>query len=180
MGIERRLGIMKAGRTAHSNHGVAVSDRPSPKDRARHHLRRWVVEPGRRRVDALLGPERADRLGLRRRRFEKAAETGVWTHDGESISGSGSGMEATETIRAELPWLLRELGVERMADIPCGDWNWMQTVDLPVEYYFGGDLVSAIVAQNRQRFGRPGVEFGLFDLCVDPLPERRLRPAGSP
>lgn len=133
--------------------------------------RRILISAFRARLERFVGPAVIDCLDLRRRRFERAARTGTWTVDGESISGSGSGMEATASLREALPGLLADLGVRRMADIPCGDWNWMKTVDLPVDYYFGGDLVPSIVDRNQSRFGRPGVEFGRFDLCVDPLPE---------
>ena len=125
-------------------------------------------------VDGLLGQRLVDALGFRRRRFERAARTGKWSADGESISGAGSGMEATRSLREVLPGVLVELEVKRILDVPCGDWNWMRNVDLPVDHYFGGDLVESIVLRNRERFGRPGVEFGVFDLCIDELPAADL------
>ena len=130
-----------------------------------------LIRSVERRLELLVGPKVTDLLGLRQRRFEAAARTGVWSEDGESISGSGSALAATASLREALPGLLTDLGVRRMADIPCGDWNWMKTLDLPVEYYFGGDLVESIVVANQRAFARPGVEFGHFDLCVDPLPD---------
>ena len=133
--------------------------------------KRVLISAFRARLERFVGPAVIDRLDLRRRRFERAARTGTWTVDGESISGDGSGMEATASLREALPSLLTDLGVRRMADIPCGDWNWMKAVDLPVDYYFGGDLVGSIVDSNQRQFGRPGIEFGRFDLCVDPLPD---------
>ena len=41
----------------------------------------------------------------------------------ESVSGPGSGHARTETIRREIPILLRELGVSSLLDIPCGDFH---------------------------------------------------------
>lgn len=37
-------------------------------------------------------------------------------------------------MREALPGLLRELGVKRLLDAPCGDCNWISKIDLGVEY----------------------------------------------
>ena len=110
-----------------------------------------------------------DGLGVRRRKFEKAAKSGVWSMTGESVSGAGSSLQATERLRAVLPHVLREFEVRTLLDAPCGDWNWMSHVDLPVERYIGGDIVRALVDENRLRHGSPERDFRVIDLCVDPL-----------
>ena len=90
-------------------------------------------------------------------RFTRLYRTNLW--DGaESRSGIGSGLAATERIRAELPPLLHHLGVRRLLDVPCGDFHWMAHVDLAaagVGAYVGGDLVEEIVAANRARHAAP-------------------------
>jgi len=98
----------------------------------------------------------------------------VWSPSGESVSGAGSGLAATESIRRELPALLTELEVRTLLDVPCGDWNWMAHVELPVERYIGADIVPSLIADNNRRHGRPGREFRVIDLCVDPLPAADL------
>jgi len=65
---------------------------------------------------------------------------------------------------------LEELGVKMLLDVPCGDWNWMSHVDLPVEQYIGGDIVAPLIQQNQHRFGGPQRTFRVIDLCVDELP----------
>ena len=105
-------------------------------------------------------------------RFARVYETNLWANT-ESRSGAGSSLAATAHIRAELPALLRQLGVRRLLDVPCGDFHWMSRVDLVgagVVAYLGGDLVDAIVAENRARYARPGVEFARVDLTAGQLP----------
>lgn len=115
----------------------------------------------------------SDRLELRRKRFEKAYSSGRWTSTGESLSGDGSSLSATEQLRQRLPGVLRDLGVRTLVDMPCGDWNWMAPLDsqLNLEKYIGADLLPSLVEQNRRRFGDVRHEFLVLDLCVDPLPD---------
>jgi SAM-dependent methyltransferase len=89
----------------------------------------------------------------------------------ESGSGTGSELRATENIRAMLPEILKSVGARAMLDAPCGDWNWMQHVPLPVERYYGADIVPAVIAENRRTFSRPGVHFLVADITKDPLPK---------
>ncbi len=119
--------------------------------------------------------EGTDDVDVRRRAFEKAHRTGAWTSTFESASGDGSSLAYTQHLRQALPDVLRQLGVRTLLDVPCGDWNWMSHVDLPVERYIGGDLVPAVVKQNQARFGgRPLVEFRVIYLCADALPAADL------
>jgi len=107
-------------------------------------------------------------------RFTRMHETNLWAGT-ESRSGVGSGLTATARLRAELPGLLRQLGVRRLLDVPCGDFHWMSRVDLPGIDYVGGDIVEAIVAENRARhggtgYGGTGRRFVHLDLTAGPLP----------
>lgn len=105
-------------------------------------------------------------------RFTRMYETNLW-EDAESRSGSGSNLAATARVRAQLPALLRQLGVRRLLDVPCGDFHWMAHVDLRaagVTHYVGGDVVAALVAENRARYAAPGREFRQVDLARGPLP----------
>lgn len=110
----------------------------------------------------------------RDRRFNRAFQTGVWTTTGESVSGNGSSLAATERLRAALPQALKDLGVKTLLDVPCGDWNWMSQVDLPVERYVGGDIVIPLIRRNQERFGNSQRFFRRIDLCADKLPEADL------
>lgn len=103
-------------------------------------------------------------------RFERMYQTNLW--DGaESRSGVGSSLAATATLRADLPPLLRSLGVTRLLDIPCGDFHWMRHVDLGGIDYIGADIVASAIEENRRRHASPARKFIVADLTTGPLPE---------
>jgi len=86
----------------------------------------------------------------------------------ESVSGSGSTVSATQFLVPELNQLLRSFQIRSMVDIPCGDFNWMQHVDLDGIQYIGADIVDDLISANREQF--PGVNFEVMNLISDPLP----------
>ena len=90
----------------------------------------------------------------------------------ESHSGLGSQLDATDRLRSELPQVLQRIGCKTLLDVPCGDFSWLSKASLPIERYIGGDIVSAIVAKNTERYGvsHPFAEFRVLDLTNDPLP----------
>jgi SAM-dependent methyltransferase len=92
----------------------------------------------------------------------------------ESVSGAGAEMAQTRVLREALPTLLREFKVKTLLDLPCGDFNWMQHVDLRGIRYTGGDIVEELVQQNRQRFGNADRSFVCLDILADPLPDADL------
>lgn len=92
-----------------------------------------------------------------------------WIGD-ESRSGTGSALEQTARLVAELPALFRRLGIATLLDVPCGDFHWMSRVDLEGIDYLGGDIVAELVARNREEHGREGVRFERIDLLADVLP----------
>jgi hypothetical protein len=109
------------------------------------------------------------RLASRREVFSEVYATQAWGSR-ESGSGTGSELRATGNIRERLPELLDRLGATTLLDAPCGDWNWMQHVDLRVKRYFGVDIVPSVIEANRARFGSPERHFECLDLTRDPLP----------
>ncbi len=100
--------------------------------------------------------------------FLKIYKDNYW--DGvNSISGPGSSLESTHTVRKALPNLLAKLGARSILDIPCGDFQWMRDVPLGVEQYIGADIVLPLIQNNREIFGERG-EFFHLDLLRDRLP----------
>ncbi|MBT5459742.1 MAG: class I SAM-dependent methyltransferase [Rhodospirillaceae bacterium] len=91
--------------------------------------------------------------------------------DSESLSGTGSSVAATETLRAALPRLLKEYEVGRLFDVPCGDFNWAKEIDWGRTRYMGADIVPGPVAQNRDRYGNDAREFVTLDVLTDKLPD---------
>lgn len=102
--------------------------------------------------------------------FTRIHDTNYW-NSAESVSGTGSEVGQTEALIAGLPDLFRELKVNSLLDIPCGDFNWMKEVPLGGIRYIGGDIVEKLVLTNRERFAaRQELEFRVMDLLRDPLP----------
>lgn len=89
-------------------------------------------------------------------------------------SGPGSDMASTERLRAALPGLFERYQVKTLIDAPCGDWFWMQAVDLTGITYVGADISGGLIADNQARFARPGVSFRHLDITSDPLPSGDL------
>jgi hypothetical protein len=107
--------------------------------------------------------------------FSRIYRENGW-NDPESRSGFGSRMEETRAVRSALPGLLRDLGVRVMLDVPCGDLNWMQHVELGAVEYLGADIVPELVADNMRRFsgavgpGGTRYRFQLLDLVTQTVP----------
>ncbi|HKX33145.1 MAG TPA: class I SAM-dependent methyltransferase, partial [Blastocatellia bacterium] len=92
----------------------------------------------------------------------------------EVISGPGSDLIQTAAIVRELPRLLEELRVQTLLDAPCGDFHWMQHVDLGTAGYLGIDIVEEQVRRNQLEYARPGRRFRCLDVTADPLPRTEL------
>ena len=89
----------------------------------------------------------------------------------ESVSGIGSELGQTAILRAELPHLLRRNGIHTLLDLPCGDFNWMQHVDLSGIAYTGGDIVADLMERNQSLYEREDRKFVQLNLLSDPLPQ---------
>jgi hypothetical protein len=103
-------------------------------------------------------------------RFARIYSTNLWS-DPESRSGVGSTLDSTRTLRAELPKALRQLEARVLLDVPCGDFTWMEQVDLSGIEYIGGDIVPLIVEQNQLLHSRASRRFMQLDLTRDVLPD---------
>ena len=99
--------------------------------------------------------------------FTNIYESNLWTSE-ESRSGLGSELKSTEVIRKELPELFRKFKIESVLDIPCGDFNWMQHVDMNNVNYIGADIVNKMIESNNITF--PNVDFRVLDLTESELP----------
>jgi hypothetical protein len=61
-----------------------------------------------------------------------------------------------------------------MLDLPCGDYGWMRTIELPVARYIGADLLPEIVEPLAAALGDGRREFRVLDLTRDRLPPADL------
>lgn len=99
--------------------------------------------------------------------FTEIYEKDLWA-SAESKSGSGSELRSTFKIREELPLLLSKFNIKSMLDIPCGDFNWMQYVNLGNTQYIGADIVEKAVEVNKAKYNK---DFRVLDLVNDDLPQ---------
>lgn len=88
----------------------------------------------------------------------------------DSVSGSGSDLVQTRIIIDELPKLYREYDVCSVLDIPCGDFHWMQHVDMGEVSYLGADIVNKLIENNKKKFERSNIAFCKLNLLQDSLP----------
>ena len=102
--------------------------------------------------------------------FTHIYESNKWG-EASTRSGKGSTLDYTRPLRAELPTVLQRLNTEVLLDIPCGDFHWMQHVELPVKHYIGADIVNSLIAANTQHYGNSQRTFLRVDLLQDQLPE---------
>jgi hypothetical protein len=103
-------------------------------------------------------------------RFQRIHDSNLWGA-AESVSGLGSEVDATATLRAELPRLLARLQVSSLLDAPCGDAGWIKAASLGLRYV-GVDIVPALVErlQARAAAGQIPGNYRLADITRDPLP----------
>lgn len=88
----------------------------------------------------------------------------------ESLSGPGSTLAQTSELRQRLPLLLQHIGAKSLLDAGCGDFNWMQHVNLGVDRYIGVDIIPNLIMNNRRRFGKSTRIFEVRDIMCEHLP----------
>lgn len=106
-----------------------------------------------------------------KKRFTTIYEKNFWSSE-ESVSGPGSDLESTLTIRSVLPDILKKYDVKSFLDLPCGDFHWMKLIDLKGVNYIGGDIVKKLIQNNILKYGNvPECKFEVLDLINDTLPD---------
>ncbi len=90
--------------------------------------------------------------------------------DAESVSGPGSSLRSTETLRRALPALFAERGIRSVLDAGCGDVHWFRELAVDLDEYVGVDVVEALAVRNQAAHGGGGRRFLAMDVIHDPLP----------
>ena len=114
-----------------------------------------------------------DLLVSPKKKFNTIYLTNHWG-DLESISGPGSKVEVTETVRKEFSALLKKFNIKSIVDAPCGDFNWMKLVDLTNVKYCGIDIVEELVSENNKKYAKEGIKFIFKNILEDELPKAEL------
>jgi hypothetical protein len=105
--------------------------------------------------------------------FTNIYRTNSWNGK-ESISGSGSDRDQTNIIASEIPNILKRHNIKSILDIPSGDFNWMQEIDLSGISYIGADIVNEIVVENVEKYSESNIRFLRLNLLTDSLPDADL------
>lgn len=105
-------------------------------------------------------------------KFTHIFTTNYWQGE-QSVSGKGSDITQTQTLIEEVEKLLKTYQIKTVLDIPCGDFYWMQKVDLTTVHYVGADIVEPLIAKNKERYSREGknIDFQVLDITQDTLPK---------
>src|SRR5665648_168904 len=96
--------------------------------------------------------------------FTQIYKDNIWGSK-ETISGTGSELNATIPLRVQLPALLKKYNINRILDVGCGDCNWMNKMVCNFEYYLGIDIVDEIIFKNNNLYKSENVEFKQCDIC---------------
>ena len=105
--------------------------------------------------------------------FTRIKKNNYWGSD-ESVSGGGSTLVQTQKLIVELSKLLQNKEIKSMIDIPCGDFNWMQKVNLDNIRYTGADIVDELICENIQKYEANNIKFQVLDIIRDPIPANDL------
>jgi len=95
--------------------------------------------------------------------FNEIAYNNIWLEN-ESASGIGSTLIQTTEIITKLPKVFKDFQIKSIFDVPCGDFNWFQKIDLLNFVYVGGDIVEKIVIRNNRKFKKDNINFIHFNL----------------
>ncbi len=90
----------------------------------------------------------------------------------DNVSGPGSELKQTETLIRELNVLFKNLNIGSVLDLPCGNFHWMQKVNLSKIKYIGGDIVEDLIISNKKKYQESeNLKFIVLNLITDPLPQ---------
>lgn len=105
--------------------------------------------------------------------FTDIYNTNFWGIE-ETRSGQGSTLLQMEPIIEDLNALFQKLEIKQLLDLPCGDFNWQQALDLTAIQYHGADIVKELIDENNKQFATDAIQFSQHDLTKDALPKSDL------
>lgn len=81
----------------------------------------------------------------------------------ENLWGLGSGLGSSpENCFQLIGWLqffLKKYSIKSVVDYGCGDWQWMQFVNLAEVSYRGVDIVDSVIEANKLKYSQSNVTF---------------------
>ena len=64
---------------------------------------------------------------------------------------------------------MKNYEIKSILDIPCGDFNWFQKINLNKLRYIGADIVKEIVKSNLKKYKTDNINFLELDVVNDDL-----------
>ena len=101
-------------------------------------------------------------------RFELIYNENYWESD-QSRSGIGSEIDNTEEAFKALEHIIKQFKIKSIIDIPCGDFNWMSSMDMKNLKYQGHDIVEQLIIENRKKFKKSNISFFHSDITNSKL-----------
>ena len=101
-------------------------------------------------------------------RFELIYNENFWESK-ESRSGIGSEIENTKEVLKALEHFIKEFKIKSIIDIPCGDYNWMSSMDMRNLKYQGHDIVKQLITDNKKKFKNSNISFFHSDITNSKL-----------
>ena len=94
-----------------------------------------------------------------------------WWGDKDTRSGTGSNLIQTKLIIESIPNILKEYKISTILDIPCGDFYWMNNINLNRINYIGADIVKELIELNTRKYESFNISFKKLNLIEDELPK---------
>lgn len=89
----------------------------------------------------------------------------------ESLSGPGSNKYQASDARDFLQDSINKHSIKKILDLGCGDWNWMEDVDLQGAEYLGIDCDDDMIQQNLAKYGSDKIKFQVGDIFSVEIPD---------
>ena len=106
-------------------------------------------------------------------RFEMIYNENFWESN-ESSSGIGSEIKNTKEVLKAIKLIIKQYKIKSIIDIPCGDFNWMSSLDMENIDYKGFDIVRSVIKVNNIKYKKPNVNFNYSDIINSELPKGDL------
>jgi hypothetical protein len=100
--------------------------------------------------------------------FNHIYKKNLWEGN-ESISGKGSSLQETDKLRNAFPNIIKQYKITSIADAPCGDFYWMQLLDLKKIKYTGYDIVKEIIAEDIKKYKAKNIDFKVLDIVSEKI-----------
>jgi len=114
------------------------------------------------------------RLKSNKRKFKEIYNGNGFTGAAYPSSGIGSSLKQTEQLRQKLPLLFTKYKIKTIVDAPCGDFSWMQCIDLSCLEYLGVDIVDKVIENNENKYDKNNIRFSVLDIIKQAPPKADL------